>query len=166
MTSSKIVKEVQTLIGRIATFNRFISKVTDICLPFFKTLKQAFAWTNECEEAFQELKCYLSSPPFLSPSKEGEDLFLYLAMSTTAMSAALIQEENRVQLPVYYVSQASQGVEARYPCMEKIVFSLIIALRKLPPYFQANHILVMTDQPIKKSINKPKAVGRMIQCAI
>ena len=96
MTSPKTMKEVQTLTGRIAALNRFISKATDKYLPFFKTLKQAFAWTNECEEAFQELKCYLSSPPFLSPSKEGEDLFLYLAVSTTAMIATLIREENRV----------------------------------------------------------------------
>ena len=96
MTSPKTMKEVQTLTGRIAALNRFISKATDKYLPFFKTLKQAFAWTNECEEAFQKLKCYLSSPPFLSPSKEGEDLFLYLAVSTTAVIATLIREENRV----------------------------------------------------------------------
>ena len=43
MTSPKTVKEVQKLTGRIAAFNRFISKATDKCLPFFKTLKQAFA---------------------------------------------------------------------------------------------------------------------------
>ena len=43
MTSPKIIKEVQKLIGRIATLNKFVSKVTDKCLPFFKTLKQAFA---------------------------------------------------------------------------------------------------------------------------
>ena len=96
MTSPKTMKEVQTLTGRIATLNRFISKATDKYLPFFKTLKQAFAWTSECKEAFQELKHYLSSPPFLSPSKEGKDLFLYLAVSTTAMIATLIREENRV----------------------------------------------------------------------
>ena len=64
MTSPKIVKEVQKLIGRIAALNRFVSKVTDKCLPLFKTLKQAFAWTDECEASFQELKCYLSNPPF------------------------------------------------------------------------------------------------------
>ena len=52
MASPKTVKEVQKLTGRIATLNRFISKVTDKCLPFFKTLKQAFIWTNECEKAF------------------------------------------------------------------------------------------------------------------
>ena len=103
---------MQSLTGRVAALNRFVSKVTDKCLPFFKTLKKAFAWTDECEVAFQELKHYLSNPPLLSPSKEGEDLFLYLAVSVTAVSAALIKEENRVQLPMYYVSQAFQGAEA------------------------------------------------------
>ena len=52
MTSPKTVKEVQKLTGRIAALNRFVSKVTDKCLPFFKTLKQAFAWTDDCETTF------------------------------------------------------------------------------------------------------------------
>ena len=48
MTSPKTIKEVQKLTGRIAALNRFVSKVMDKCLPFFKTLKQAFAWTDKC----------------------------------------------------------------------------------------------------------------------
>ena len=147
MSSPKTIKEVQSFTGRVATLNRFISKATDKCLPFFKTLKKAFAWTEECETAFQELKHYLSNPPLLSPSKEDEDLFLYLAVSLTTVSATLIREENRLQLPVYYISQAFQGAEARYPRIEKITFTLIVASRKLRPYFQANPIIVMTDQP-------------------
>ena len=43
MTSPKTVKEVQKLIGRIAVLNKFVLKATNKCLPFFKTLKQAFA---------------------------------------------------------------------------------------------------------------------------
>ena len=78
------------------------------------------------------------------------------------MNAALIQEEDRRQLPVYYVSQAFQRAKAKYPWIEKIAFIFIVALRKLRPYFQVNPILVMTDQPIKKSMNKPEAAGRMI----
>ena len=54
MTSPKMVKEVQKLTGRIAPLNRFVSKTTDKCLPFFRTPKQAFTWTEECENAFQE----------------------------------------------------------------------------------------------------------------
>ena len=50
--------------------------------------------------------------------------------------------------------------------IKKIAFVLIIALHKLRPYFQANPILVMTEQPIKKSMNKLEAVGRMVQWAI
>ena len=52
MASPKSVKEVQKLTGMIAALNRFISRATDKCLPIFKTLKQAFAWTDECEAAF------------------------------------------------------------------------------------------------------------------
>ena len=115
MASPKTVKEVQKLTRMIAALNRFISKETNKCLPFFKTLKQAFTWMEECEKAFQELKHYLSNPPLLSPSKEGEDLYLYLAMSTTVVSVSLIREEDGMQLLVYYVSQAFQGVEAKYP---------------------------------------------------
>ncbi|XP_050246504.1 uncharacterized protein LOC126694327 [Quercus robur] len=166
MTSPRTVKEVQKLTGRIAALNRFVSRATDKCLPFFKTLKQAFAWTDECEASFQELKRYLSNPPLLSPSKEEEDLYLYLAVSASAVSAALIREEGTKQLPVYYVSQAFQGAESRYPRIEKIVFALIVASRKIRQYFQANPILVVTDQTIKKSMNKPEAAGRMVKWAI
>ena len=53
MASPRIVKEVQRLMGRIAALNRFISKATDKCLPFFKTFKQVFQWTDEYKAAFK-----------------------------------------------------------------------------------------------------------------
>ena len=162
MSSPKMIKEVQFLTGRVAALNRFVSKATDKCLPFFKTLKRAFVWRGKCEAAFQELKHYLSNPPLLSPSKEGEDLFLYLAVSATTVSVALIKEENKIQLLVYYISQAFQGVEVRYLRIEKITFARIVASRKLHPYFQANLIVVMTDQPIKKAMSKPETARRMV----
>ena len=58
------------------------------------------------------------------PLSVGEKLFLYLAVSNTAISSALIREERNVQKPVYYTSQAFQGVEASYPRMEKIAFDV------------------------------------------
>lgn len=72
MSSPKIVKEVQKLTGRVATLNKFVFKATNKWLPFFKTLKRAFAWMDDSEAALQELKRYFSNPPLLSPSKEGE----------------------------------------------------------------------------------------------
>jgi hypothetical protein len=90
MQSPKTTKEIQRLMGRIAALNRFVSRSTDKCLPFFKTLKKAFTWTNKCQQAFEELKKYLMTPPLLSPSKQGEELYLYLAVSPTAISSALV----------------------------------------------------------------------------
>ena len=61
----RTVKEVQSLNGKIAALNRFISKATDKCLPFIRILRKSFEWTDECQKAFEDLKKYLSSPPLL-----------------------------------------------------------------------------------------------------
>ena len=133
--SPKTMKKVQSLTGKVATLNRFVSRVMNKCMPFFKVLKRASQWTNECEKALEKLKEYLTKPPLLSPSVMGEKLYLYLAVSNIAVSSTLIREEENVQKPVYYTSQAFQGVEANYLRLEKIVFALLVASRKLCPYF-------------------------------
>ena len=80
MAPPKNIKEVQSLNGKVAVLNRFISRATDKCMPFFCMLKKSFEWTVECQQAFDDLKAYLTSPPLLSPSK----------------SAVLVREEDRV----------------------------------------------------------------------
>ena len=155
------VKEVQSLNGKIAALNRFVSRVMDRCLPFFRTLKRSFEWMDECQTAFNNLKTYLSSPPLLSPSKPREELYLYLAVSQAAMSATLVREEDRSQRPVYFTSRALRRAEERYPQMEKLAFVLIIAARKLKPYFQAHTIVVLIDKSLRKAISSPEAAGRM-----
>ena len=98
-------------------------------------LRNSFEWTTECQQAFKDLKVYFSYPSLLSPSKLGEELFLYLAVSLVAVSIALVREEDKVQKPIYYTSQALRGVEERCPLMEKLVFALVTVARKLKPYF-------------------------------
>ncbi|XP_030963816.1 uncharacterized protein LOC115984981 [Quercus lobata] len=166
MEPPKNIKEVQSLTGRVAALNRFVSKATDKCLPFFKVLRKAFEWTDECQRAFQDLKDYLTTAPLLSPSVQGEELYLYLAVSPHAVSSALIREEGKIQKPVYYTSRALRGAEGRYPLMEKLAFALITASRKLRHYFQVHVINVMTDHPLKKAMNKLEAAGRLIQWAV
>ena len=39
--SPKIVKEVQSLTGKVAALNKFVSRATEKCMPFFKVLKKA-----------------------------------------------------------------------------------------------------------------------------
>ncbi|KAK3009658.1 hypothetical protein RJ639_014744 [Escallonia herrerae] len=137
--------------GRIAALSRFLSKSAERCLSFFKALKNIknFEWTDECQTSFDKLKGYLTSPPLLSKPIPGEDLFLYLAVAESAVSAVLIQEQDGRQFPIYYVSKVLQGAEQRYPNAEKLAFALLIAARKLRPYFQSHMIIVLIDKPLR-----------------
>ena len=94
LESPRTIKEVQSLNGKIAALNKFVSRATNRCLPFFCTLRRLFEWTDECQTTFDNLKTYISSSLLLSPSKPGEELYLYLAVSQAAVSAALVREEN------------------------------------------------------------------------
>ncbi len=50
--------------------------------------------------------------------------------------------------------------------MEKLAFTLVIVSRKLRLYFQAHPIIVLTDYPLRKAMNKPDATGRLVQWSI
>ena len=60
------------------------------------------------------------SPPLLAKPQDGETLQLYIAVSTTAVSAVLVREEDKPQHPVYYVSKSLLDAETGYTSMEKI----------------------------------------------
>jgi hypothetical protein len=160
MQSPQKTKQLQQLTGRIAALNRFISRSTNKCLPFFKILRKAFEWNSECEEAFGKLKEYLINPPLLSGPDEGEILYLYLAVSPSAVSSALVREDLGVQKLVYFTSKALHGAEERYPRIEKLAFTLIVSARRLRPYFQAHAIRVLTEYPMKKNIAKTGPLGQ------
>ena len=81
------------------------------------------------------MKKYLSSPPLLSPSRPGEELYLYIAVSQAVVSAALVREKEGSQRPAYFISKVFRGAEERYPRMEKLAFALVTAVQKLKPYF-------------------------------
>ena len=111
MEPPKNVKDIQSLIGRLAALNRFVSKAIDKCLPFFRVLRKAFEWTNQCQQAFEDLKAYLASTLLLSPSKPGKELYLYQVVSPHAVSSTLIREEGKIQKLVYYTNKALRGAE-------------------------------------------------------
>jgi hypothetical protein len=136
MEAPRTMKQLQRLTGRIAALNRFISRSTDKCLPFFKILRKVFTWSEECEEAFEKLKEYLMNPPLLRRPTEGEILYLYVAVSPSTVSLALVREDAGIQKPVYFTSNALHGEEERYPRIEKLAFALIVSARRLGHTFR------------------------------
>ncbi|KAK0593315.1 hypothetical protein LWI29_034683 [Acer saccharum] len=129
MVSPKTLKDVQKLIGCLASLNRFIAKSTNRCLPFFKALKKGkgVGWNEDCEKAFQALKEYLEQAPLLSKLIAEETLYMYLSISEAATSYVLVRQEKGVQKPVYYTSKALLPTETRYSPAEKIALVLMTA---------------------------------------
>ncbi|MCI29151.1 hypothetical protein A2U01_0050360, partial [Trifolium medium] len=125
-------KSIQSLNGMLTLLSRFVAKSAQHTLPLFKLLRKesAFEWTEECEQALQHLKKALSEPPVLSRPEVEEILYIYLAVSSEAVSAALIRETTEGQKPVYFTSKALQGPEIRYQQIEKVALTLIIAGRR------------------------------------
>ena len=156
-------KEVQKLTGMIAALNRFISRSADRCRPFFLLLHKwkGFEWNEECTIAFQQLKEYLAQPLIMSSPDADEVLFAYIAVAPHAVSLVLIREDNGTQRPVYYVSKSLQEAETRYLHLEKAILAIVQATRKLPHYFQAHTVVVLTQLPLKSILRSADYTSRI-----
>ncbi|KAK3025428.1 hypothetical protein RJ639_040976 [Escallonia herrerae] len=83
-----------------------------------------------------------------------------------AISVILVREDNGLQRPIFYVSKVLQDVEARYLKIDKIALALVILARHLRPYFQSHTIVVLTDQPLRKVLLSPEALGRLVNWSV
>jgi hypothetical protein len=160
-------KGAQRLAGRLASLNRFISRSAEKNLSFFEILKSAevFQWGSAQQKAFEELKQYLNDLTTLTPPSPGAPLLLYVAASHSAVSAALVQEKLDGQIkkqdPVYYVSEVLSLSKKNYTELEKVLYVMLMASRKLRHYFQAYHIIVPSSQPLKDIMRNREATGRI-----
>nr|GFA11906.1 reverse transcriptase domain-containing protein [Tanacetum cinerariifolium] len=147
LPSPRTIKEVQSLNGKLANLNRFLSKSaenlnrflsksSEKSLPLFKTLKKCikksdFHWTAEAEQAFKQLKQHLLELSLLVAPKPKEELIIYLSATYGTISAVLMTERGATQTSIYFISRALQGPELNYTPMEKLVLSLVFAAKRL-----------------------------------
>ena len=114
--------------------------------PFYLLINKwkGFEWSEDCTAAFQHLKEYLSQPLIMSSPPADEVLYAYIVVAPHAVSLILIREDNGLQRPVYYVSKSLHEAEVRYSPLEKAILAVVHISRKLPHYFQAHTIVVLT----------------------
>ena len=96
MKPPRCKKDLMKLTGCMAALSRFISRLGDRGLPFFKLLRKSnkFEWNEEAAAAFQQLKDFLTTPPVLTAPEDGEMLLLYIAATTHVVSTALVVEQD------------------------------------------------------------------------
>ena len=97
------------LTGCLAALGHFIGRFTDKLRSFFLTLRGANTtrWTSECQQAFEEIKTYLTRSLILSSLEPDEQLYMYLVVSECTVSVVLFRHvKDKEQRLVYYVSKA------------------------------------------------------------
>jgi hypothetical protein len=165
-------KGAQRLAGTLASLNRFISGSAERILPFFEILKSAevFQWGPAQQKAFEELKQYLIDFTTLAPPSSGTLILMYVAASHAAVSATLLQEKQdgqiKKQAPVYFVSEVLSPSKKNYTELDKVLYAVLMASRKLRHYFQAYHITVPSSQPLKDIMRNREAKGRIGKWAV
>ena len=111
--------------------------------------------------AFQQLKEYLSQPPIMSSPMVDEVLFAYLAIASYAINYVLIRVDSGIQRSVYYVSNSLHEAEVHYLPLEKAILAVVHATRKLPHYFQAHTVVVLTQLLLKSILRSMDYTGRI-----
>jgi hypothetical protein len=179
------IKDVQKLAGSLAALSRFISRLAERALPFFKLLRKSgpFSWTKEAEQAFQELKQHMVSLPILIAPEPGELLYLYIAAAAEAVSMVLVVERTTqedqepegsgpatgvqtVQKPVYYVSEVLHEAKTRYLETHKLLYVVLVASRKLRHYFQAHRVVVVTSFLLRAILHNSNATWNIAKWAV
>ena len=97
----------------------------------------------------------------MSSLEPDEVLFAYIAVAPYAVSLVLIRVDSGVQRPVYYVSKSLHEAEVRYLPLEKAILAIVLGTHKLPHYFQAHTVVILTQLSLKTVLRSADYTGRI-----
>ena len=97
----------------------------------------------------------------MSKTKEEEVLFADIVVASHAINELLVRVEDGVQRPVYYMSKLLHVAKVRYLLLEKAILDVVHAMRKVPYYFQAHTIVILTQPPLQSLLRKTNYTGRI-----
>jgi len=91
---------------------------------------------GKCEEGFNQLKCFLASPPILHKPKKNNPILVHLVITQETINVMLVQEQECKQHLIYFTSWVPQDAKTQYQVVEKMALWLVSTGRRLRPYSQ------------------------------
>ena len=104
-----------------------------------------FVWSDECQEAFQNLKAALTSPPILAYPSESDAFILDNDASSVGIGAVLSQVQNGTERVIAYFSRVLNPAERNYCVTRRELLAVVCAVNHFHHYLCGRHFLVRSD---------------------
>ncbi|XP_054807358.1 uncharacterized protein LOC129309679 [Prosopis cineraria] len=160
------VREVRSFLGHAGFYRRFIQDFSKIALPLSRLLQKDvdFKFDKACEQAFDELKKRLTTPPIIQPPNWDLPFELLCDASNYALGAVLSQKVDKKSHVIAYASRTLDAAQANYTTTEKELLAIVFALDKFRSYLLNAKVVVFSDHAaLKYLLRKPNAKPRLVR---
>ncbi|KAE8716293.1 Detected protein of unknown function [Hibiscus syriacus] len=153
----KNVSKVQSFLGLVGYYRRFVKNFSMIVLPLTKLMRKnvPFVWTSECQESFEALKRILIETPVLVQPESGKHFFVYSDASHNGLGCVLIQEGKAVA----YASRQLKPHEKNYPTHDLEMAAVVFALKLWRHYLYGERCYLYTDHKSLKYLMTQKELN-------
>ena len=159
------LKELQSFLGGINYYSRYIPKMAEIAKPLYDLLKKESKWTWEDSHrlSFISLKDKLASAPVLTLYDPKLPLKLDCDASNYGLGAVLSHVfEDGHEKPIAYASRTMNVNEQHYSQVEKEGLSIIFGLKKFNQYLYGRHFTLISDCKALTKIFHPHTASSVI----
>jgi hypothetical protein len=163
------VSQLQSFIGLVGYYRRFIPKLSSIAEPLYKLLKKnvRWEWKQPQQQAFDQLKSILTSSPILSLPDFTKEFYLHTDASATGLGAVLTQVIDGVERVISYASKTLNETQRRYSITEREALAIVWATRLFRPYLLGRHFIIYTDhRPLKGQMKHKDITSRLMRMVL
>ena len=141
------LQEIRSFLGHAGFYRRFIKDFSKIALPLCKLLQKdvQFQFDEECKDAFDKLKKFLTSAPVIQPPNWELPFEVMCDASNYAVGVVLGQRVGKVVHAIYYASRTLNATQINCTMTEKELLSIVFALEKFRSYLLGTKVVVYSD---------------------
>ncbi|KAF8085064.1 hypothetical protein N665_0683s0006 [Sinapis alba] len=160
------VKGVQSFLGHVGFYKRFIKEFSKISRPLTRLLckETKFEFDSDCLASFHTIKEALISAPIVQPPDWDLPFEIMTNASDFAVGAVLGQRKEKKLHVIYYASRTLDEAQCRYSTTEKELLAIVYAFQKFRSYLVGSKVVVHTDHAaLRYLLTKKNAKPRLLR---